>query len=113
MSKLYFILILISMSFQADLLYAGQSYQNPTELDISVELKLYPNPTVDLINIEVEHLNSGNFELRNVIGKKLVSGTITNKVTTINIQDYQEGLYLLSIYDDKGNRLITKKVLKK
>ena len=113
MSKLYFIIIILSMSFQVDLLYAGQTSYDPPEIEIEIELKLYPNPTVDLINIEVSNLKSGKFELRNMIGKQLETGPISNKPTSINIQDYQNGFYLLSIYDDAGNRLITKKVLKK
>lgn len=113
MSKLYFIIFVLSMSFQTNLLYASQTAQDPPELDISIELKLYPNPTVDLINIEITNLKTGTFELRNLIGKQLASGLISQKVTTLNIQDYQDGLYLLSIYDETGGRLITKKVLKK
>lgn len=112
MSKLVFILVL-SMFLQTNLLHANDPSQDPLEFEITIDLKLYPNPTVDLINIEVSNLKIGSFELRNMIGKKFETGAISQKVTTINIQDYQNGLYILSIYDDNGNRLITKKVLKK
>jgi len=113
MSKLFFFILLISVSLQTNLLYAQNYFQDPPELEISIDLRVYPNPTVDLINIDLSNLKTGTYELRNMIGKKLVVGTISQRVTTINMQDYQNGLYILSIYDDGGNRLISKKVLKK
>lgn len=77
-----------------------------------VELKLYPNPTVDFVNIEVNSLKEGSFDLTNMIGKLLLSGHISNQVKTINLETYHKGIYILSVYDKHGTRISTKKILK-
>lgn len=87
--------------------------KQPVEVDIEVELKLYPNPTIDFVNIEVNNLEDGTFVLRNMIGKHLISGTLEGQTRTINMESYDRGIYILSVYNNKGVRIATKKVLKK
>lgn len=112
MYKVLVIALLLSLPLQGSLLHATD--QPPSTVDISIELKLYPNPTTDFITIEVQDIEEGGYyEFRNIIGKQLLSGTLEKAVTTLNIEEYNKGIYLVSIFDATGNRLVTKKVLKK
>lgn len=115
MYKVIVILCLFcSLPFNGSYLQASPPLHDIASIDISIKLKLYPNPTTDLINIEVQDLEAGaSYEFRNIIGKRLLAGTLDNAVTTLNIEEYNKGIYLVSIFDAKGNRLVTKKVLKK
>lgn len=114
MYKVLVIALLLSIPFQGSLLHATANSQPMASVDISIELKLYPNPTTDFINIEVQDLEEGGYyEFRNIIGKQLLSGSLEKAVTTLNIEEYNKGIYLVTIFDASGNRLVTKKVLKK
>lgn len=114
MFKVLVIALLFSLPFQGSLLHATPPIHIMANVDISIELKLYPNPTTDIINIEVQDLASGGYyEFRNIIGKRLLSGSLDKAVTTLNIEEYNKGIYLVTIFDAKGNRQVTKKVLKK
>lgn len=114
MYKVIIIVLLSSLPFKGSYLHATPPIHAMSNVDITIELKLYPNPTTDLINIEVQDLESGAYyEFRNIIGKRLLVGTLEKSVTVLNIEDYNKGIYLVSIFDARGNRIVTKKVLKK
>lgn len=103
----------LSLALAGSTNLVAQSVDNTSPVEVSVELKLYPNPTVDYVNIEVLALKEGGYyEFRNIIGKQLLTGQLDNGVTTLNIEEYNKGIYLVSIFDAAGNRLVTKKVLK-
>lgn len=113
MIKTIFISFLLSIALSSNSVIVAQPTFEGSPVEISVELKLYPNPTIDFINIEVFNFKEvGHYEFRNIIGKKLLSGDLEREVTTLNIEEYNKGIYLVSIFDDLGNRLVTKKVLK-
>lgn len=58
-------------------------------------IKLYPNPTTDHINIETAGLENCNVQIINVNGS-IVSNTI-NYNNTIDISDLSNGIYLLKV----------------
>ena len=69
---------------------------------------LYPNPAKDVLHVSFKEMTSTTYEVYDLIGKKVVSGTINNATeATINIQPLQTGAYLLKL----GNS--TKKFIKK
>lgn len=112
MSKYGFILIFFCLAFQSSTIGQSNTDRLILDEDKKVEVKLYPNPTVDFVNIEINTLEGGSFDLRNMIGKQFLTGTLDDRVKTINIESYHKGIYLLSIYDKHGTRISTKKILK-
>ena len=83
---------------------------NPSTVDIieiEKNLSVYPIPTIEEITILINNFN-GNIqtEVYDLIGNKLQT---TNK-TTISLNDYSEGIYILKIA--YGNRVKEVKVIK-
>ena len=71
--------------------------------DLQSGVYIYPNPTNENITITIENYNGKiRTEVYDLIGNKLL---ITNE-TTISLQDYARGIYLLKVaYDDKVKEL--------
>lgn len=69
---------------------------------------LYPNPTSDILNIELE--GSFNYELTAINGDVIVKG-IGNTKETISLSEYADGVYFITINTTTG--AATLKVVKK
>lgn len=69
-------------------------------------LKLYPNPSTGLISVESKSKIT-KVEVYNALGQLVKTEKNTNH---INIQNHNDGLYLLMIHNDSG--VITRKVIK-
>ncbi|HBS87986.1 MAG: hypothetical protein A2W91_10290 [Bacteroidetes bacterium GWF2_38_335] len=80
--------------------------------DVYNELvKVYPNPTKDLIVIETTGEDCiSKYELNDVSGKILLTDFISESLTRIDLLDFTNGVYFLKIYSDKG--VIVHKVVK-
>lgn len=71
-----------------------------------LNLKLYPNPTNNIINIE---LNSKNEKaiITNLLGQKIVEVNLESTKNTIDVSTFEKGIYFLSI----ENRNLQKKFI--
>ena len=74
----------------------------------ATSVKVFPNPVSDFINISCNE--TGNYSLRNINGKEVISGMISNDNNRINITNLNTGLYLLQI-ELKG-KVINKIIMK-
>ena len=77
-----------------------------TDVDI-VDLKLYPNPATNFINITSSE-TIDQVELYSILGKKVLEVNHTN---SIDISAMNSGIYFVKI--NSGNRTISKKIVKK
>jgi len=78
------------------------------------EIKIYPNPSSDVITVEVsDGLSSDNFRIVDISGREIMSGDIRLKTSAANIDisSLQSGLYFLILSD--GSSLITSQFIKK
>jgi hypothetical protein len=76
------------------------------------EVKIYPNPTDELINIECNVINEiGLIKILNVMGEVIFKETLFTQHSTFNIKHLKSGIYFLQIWD-KENLLVTKKIIK-
>jgi len=79
-------------------------------------LKLFPNPIMDLLNIQFESANEGNvlIQIINVQGKILFQQRFTNQTginnLSIPLESFQKGLYLCQLIH--GNKLEINKFVK-
>jgi len=71
-------------------------------------LKVYPNPSAGVFNISTE--NNARVEVRDLLGKLIYTTNANAENTTIDITNYQAGIYMLNITTEKG--LVTKKLIK-
>jgi glucose/arabinose dehydrogenase len=68
---------------------------------------IYPNPTSDIVNIEVSDvLLGGEYKIIDYSGRTVNAGTITSSIATINVSDEARGSYYLHIQN--GEETITR-----
>jgi len=77
------------------------------------EFAVYPNPTKDLINVEIRGLEeiNANIHLIDMNGKLIQLKRITTHTSTFDLSQQSSGIYFLRYKDDK-NRTGTIKVIK-
>ena len=74
------------------------------------EINIYPNPVTEKLNIDVPlEFIDGNLVLFNMLGQELHKKNISNKLTEINLSNFENGSYLIFLKKDtllKKNRII-------
>ena len=68
-----------------------------------VRFKLFPNPSNDLVTLEIPDLEKPDYRLEifSLSGIKISEMNFTESKFTFNISDYPKGMYFLKLY--KGN----------
>lgn len=83
--------------------------QNPTK---DLGFIVFPNPTVDIINIQSkEKVKINDVEVFDLSGKRLMSISSNNNNVQLNIKELIKGMYVMVIRT--GNTIVTKKIIKK
>ena len=74
------------------------------DVEITERFKLYPNPSKEFLNVQLElSSTAGTLEIYDVLGKQIHSQTInTNTVAPINVSDWDGGMYVVKISSDTG-----------
>ncbi|MDT8411013.1 MAG: T9SS type A sorting domain-containing protein [Vicingaceae bacterium] len=63
---------------------------------------IFPNPTAASINItQLNNFVDGNIEIINLMGQVIFSQTIQNHQMSVNLSEYNKGIYLVKISSDK------------
>ena len=74
------------------------------------EINIYPNPVNKILNIDVPlEFIDGELVLFNMLGQELHKKNISNKLTEINLSDFENGSYFIFLKNDaliKKNRII-------
>lgn len=68
---------------------------NEREQDAN-EIKVFPNPTKDILKIKISNNLEGIIQLRNSLGQLLLQQKFEGDVSTLNLTDLPEGLYFVS-----------------
>ena len=81
----------------------------------NMEFKIYPNPTNDIVKIEInEQLAKMKCTVRvmDVLGKEIFRTNLNDVQTEISFRNFEaKGVYLINIYDDKEIRLNSERIL--
>ena len=75
--------------------------ENVDELESS--LKLYPNPTANVLNVEGEGLSS--VEIYNTMGQRVLTQEVNGNKALINTESLNSGVYFIRIYANDGSML--------
>ena len=76
-------------------------YYSPTGMDENeTQVKVYPNPTKNLVTIEAEGMTE--VSVYNTLGQCMLQKDVTDTQTVLDLHDAAPGLYLLRIATDKG-----------
>jgi hypothetical protein len=73
-------------------------------------LKLYPNPVVDKMFIELNDINSVDITIFTITGKFIDSFVLNSGQSEIDMAKFSKGTYLIQIKSDKG--IVTKRIIK-
>jgi len=66
---------------------------------------LHPNPTSGLLNVSIDSPRRINYSVRSLSGVELRSGTLDGP---IDLQGFAPGLYFIELFDERGNRGVSK-----
>jgi hypothetical protein len=76
------------------------------------EVKIFPNPTVDLLNISLPASDDQlSYKVISITGQIIKTGTLENGNNTIDVTDLNSGSYIVQIHN-KGKFSFSKKILK-
>uniref|UniRef100_UPI003217CB69 PKD domain-containing protein n=1 Tax=uncultured Draconibacterium sp. TaxID=1573823 RepID=UPI003217CB69 len=89
------------------------SASNPFgEIGTQSEVRVYPNPTSDYINISLEMVEpDDSYTIFNLSGAMLVQNQITSSLTQVDLSSYPSGIYLVRV--NNNGQVMNKKIIKK
>jgi hypothetical protein len=90
-----------------DIIFPCSSFTNIEEIE-NENIRIYPNPANDFINIEINNNYDSNFNISiyNSLGIKVIE---TSNENTINIEDLPSGMYFINVTTENLNK--TKKII--
>jgi hypothetical protein len=78
---------------------------------LNLNLEYYPNPVSDVLNIDMNGTSVKLISLFNITGQQVYYSINPEQNTTINMNDFCAGMYILKIENESG--VISKKIIKK
>ena len=78
------------------------------------QIKIYPNPAVDQLNIAISNFNSINgyqLKITNTLSQTMYLQTITSATYTASLSGYSAGTYIVQVLDGSGNLVDSKKLI--
>ena len=79
---------------------------------LDVQLRVYPNPTSQSLYVSHPDMNSFGISIVDLNGKQLYQGTI-NKDEPLDISNYTQGMYLVTLENKETQKKNTYKLIKK
>ena len=75
---------------------------------------IYPVPTESKITVAIENLKVDDFRytIHNVTGSKLAENRLDSNFESIDISDFEEGVYILNIWNQSGILIASKEIVK-
>jgi hypothetical protein len=74
-------------------------------------VKVYPNPTSNILNIQYTDFEKKQLSITNVLGRIEKTMALQNENTSINMTDFANGIYYLTLYDENKPIYTTKFVV--
>ncbi len=74
------------------------------------QLKVYPNPTSDLVTIELTNNYSSiiTYKLYTILGELIYTSESNSQLFSIDMSDLSRGVYLLELTDAQSNKVVKK-----
>ena len=79
---------------------------------LEAQIKVFPNPTSQMFYVLHPELNSFSIQITDLNGKAIYSGVIS-KETPLDLSNYTQGMYLVTISSKEANKKNTYKIIKK
>jgi hypothetical protein len=65
-------------------------------------INIFPNPSDDIINIEIENIHNGIIEIYNVNGTLIFNKVLNSESEKIDISSFSSGLYFVKVKQDRN-----------
>jgi hypothetical protein len=84
------------------------------ETDFESSLRVFPNPTTDILLLEIHSDNFGTlrYELLDLQGKVLIRGDVLEQHTTIDMSVFPAASYLLYVVNEQNKQIQSFKIIK-
>ena len=94
--------------YQDRLLYSELDLPQLTAVEslTTEEVKLYPNPTTGIVSIDLPKGKWHKLEILNALGEQLAEQKVEQLQTTINLNQYDAGLFYVRLTSDEGDSLV-------
>jgi hypothetical protein len=79
---------------------------------MDVQLRVYPNPTSQFLCVSHPDMNSFGITIVDLNGKQVYIGTIEKEIP-LDVSNYTQGMYLVTIENKETNKKNTYKIIKK
>lgn len=98
------LLILSTILFTTICTQAQVSRNNPIPDAAKVVLKVYPNPATSYITFDFQKGFEKEYliQVYNFLGKKMFESQELTEKTTLNLSDYNRGVYIFHLLDRSG-----------
>ena len=73
----------------------------PDDYEENSTIDIYPNPSDDIINIEIENINNATINIYNVSGKLIFSEALHSKQEKIDISGFSKGIYIVKVMQNR------------
>lgn len=84
---------------------------NTTKVNRSQQGKVFPNPSYQTTQIELEnHITNGQIKVTNLLGQVIFSDAFEGEQKTIEVSDWQTGLYLIQVFEN-GQLVFNEKLM--
>ncbi len=90
-----------------------QNLLNTPDFQLIGDLKIYPNPASTIITVMNNRYPHLSYVFSNVMGQRIHSGSLSNTMNTIAVDNLSEGVYFLHLVDEDSKDSITKKIVVK
>ena len=92
-------------------LYQGNNSPSSVEVKETINLRslnIYPNPTQNSIVVDIQNNETKNatIEVISLLGKTLINQKISSRKTTISLENFSQGIYLVKFYNDLGSKVL-------
>jgi hypothetical protein len=74
--------------------------------------KVYPNPTTDFVNIELQEKNKITYQLTDLNGKTVLQGQFTDRTNKIDLSKQTAGIFYLTLINTTDNQKESTKIIK-
>lgn len=88
----------------------SQDVANLTENNIEDFILVYPNPASNQLNFKIQTERAASIEIIDATGKLVGSYSVEEQLTTVNVHQFVNGLYIYNVKDNNGNSIKTDKI---
>lgn len=82
---------------QFQLIATGNNSRFATSIEETPQLKLFPNPSSDFVNIAFGDNSNAMLSIFSIMGKRVFTGKLENGKTSIDVSNFSKGSYIINI----------------